>query len=134
LLPNGKVLIAGGETASAELYDPSSETFSTTASMSTERFMATATLLPNGKVLIAGGFATNAELYDPDLETFSATGPMVEGRYQHTATLLPSGKVLIAGGNMGGSSSSAELYDYVSGIFAAIDSMGSTHSNTTSQR
>ena len=69
LLPDGRVLIAGGgrtnanagaladpALASAELYDPGTGTFSATGEMSTPRFGPTATLLNNGKVLIAGGF------------------------------------------------------------------------------
>jgi hypothetical protein len=61
LLPNGKVLIAGGYggsyLASAELYDPASGTFSATGSLAAARDSHTATLLPNGKVLIAGGYS-----------------------------------------------------------------------------
>src|SRR5438874_3619000 len=54
LLPNGKVLVAGGRNgnsilASAELYDPASGSWSATASLTTPRFFHTATLLPNGK-------------------------------------------------------------------------------------
>ena len=70
LLANGKVLIAGGydngtnPVSSAELYEPSSSTFSPTGSMS-PRDDATATLLANGKVLIAGGGDVSAELYSP---------------------------------------------------------------------
>src|SRR5437660_3646931 len=74
LLPNGKVLVAGGRNngvllASAELYDPASGTWSATGSLSAGRYHHTATLLPNGKVLVAGGFAyggysASAELYD----------------------------------------------------------------------
>jgi hypothetical protein len=64
LLPDGKVLIAGGDSscspatnaeASAELYDPIIGAFVATGSMTTPREGHTATLLPNGKVLIAGG-------------------------------------------------------------------------------
>ena len=60
LLPNGKVLVAGGYNngsylASAELYDPASGTWTATGSLNTARFEHTATLLPNGKVLVAGG-------------------------------------------------------------------------------
>src|SRR5439155_14869814 len=56
LLPNGKVLVAGGGDingihASAELYDPASGTWSATGSLTTSRSGHTATLLPNGKVL-----------------------------------------------------------------------------------
>ncbi|HEV2787494.1 MAG TPA: SBBP repeat-containing protein, partial [Solirubrobacteraceae bacterium] len=128
LLPNGKVLAAGGRTsqggaalASAELYDPLTRTWSPTGSMSEERFTHTATLLPNGKVLVAGGFnvgfTTNAqpnsrtaELYDPATGTWSSAGTMSVRHALHTAILLrggacesatpPSycGKVLVASG------------------------------------
>src|SRR6266513_7119 len=53
LLPNGKVLVAGGGDgsilASAELYDPASGTWSATGSLATARFGYTATLMTNGK-------------------------------------------------------------------------------------
>jgi hypothetical protein len=76
LLPDGKVLVAGGSgsngpLASAELYDPGSRSWTATGDMVTPpRQSHTATLLPDGKVLVAGGFATEppvlaAELYDP---------------------------------------------------------------------
>src|SRR6266700_1963316 len=74
-LPNGKVLVAGGEdinfnvVASAELYDPASGNWTATGSLNSARRNYTATLLPNGKVLVAGGVGdsgnvlTDAELY-----------------------------------------------------------------------
>jgi hypothetical protein len=64
LLNNGKVLVAGGESAvpggittlsSAELYDSSTGTWTRTGSMSTSRVFHTATLLGDGEVLVAGG-------------------------------------------------------------------------------
>ncbi len=60
LLPNGKVLVAGGcngsgSLTSAELYDPASGSWTVTGSLNTARDFHTATLLPNGKVLVAGG-------------------------------------------------------------------------------
>src|SRR5262245_15214880 len=57
LLPNGKVLVAGGFDLGtrAELYDPATDTWTMTGSLRTARTMHTATLLPNGKVLVAGG-------------------------------------------------------------------------------
>jgi hypothetical protein len=121
LLPNGKVLAAGGSSdgpsavAAAELYDPATGTWSTTGSMATARH-APAGLLLNGKVLVTGGHSFGAlastELYDPATGTWSTTGSMVTARQVHTATLLPTGKVLVAGGvdATGSALASAEIF------------------------
>jgi len=108
LLPNGKVLIAGGLsgailTASAEIYDPAAGKFSATGSMAEARKTHTATLLPNGKVLIVGGVKeetplASAEIFDPATNNFSATGRMSNARQAHTATMLPNGKDLMTVG------------------------------------
>ena len=81
LLPDGKVLIAGGDGvagASAELYDPSTGICSATGGRTTSRWgLHTATLLATGKVLIAGGRSlVTAELYDTSSGMFTPTGPM----------------------------------------------------------
>src|SRR5260370_30368681 len=63
LLNNGEVLIAGGLGSppgtngldTAELYDPTTRTFSGTGSMTTPPAGHTATLLADGRVLLAGG-------------------------------------------------------------------------------
>jgi hypothetical protein len=126
LLPNGKVLAAGGGYnagyfSSAELYDPASGTWIPTGFMASNRAFHTATLLPNGKVLIAGGLSSQsiynhtsngAELYNPTTGTWRVTGAMAAARYSHSATLLLNGKVLVAGGNRDGSLlASADWYD-----------------------
>ena len=148
LLNNGKILIAGGAVvvagvvdrflASAELYDPSTGTFSATGDMN-EMGCDTATLLANGKVLITRSivydppvvsgrenFVRHAELYDPSTGTFAFTGDMIVGHTGPTATLLANGMVLVAGGDIGdgdGATASAELYDPASGTFALTDRM-----------
>ena len=138
LLKDGSVLVAGGgggsaPLATAEIFDPSAESFAATGSLATARQESTATLLGNGKVLIAGGTGANgqaltsAELYDPDSGTFSPTGAMSIQRAEHTATLLNNGKVLIIGGLQGFGSSqttaTAELYDPDMGTFSPTGSM-----------
>jgi len=155
LLPDGRVLIAGGADTSyeyldsAELYDPASNTFSAVPNpMIAKREGHTATLLPSGKVLIVGGWGDStssydiAEIYDPaavaPAASFTATGPVVTLRYYHSAVLLPSGKVLIAGGNPaegccmpGMSLHHAELYDPATGLFTATGGMYTGRENPT---
>ncbi len=125
LLPNGKVLVAGGDSNgnSAELYDPGTGIWSSTGNLNNAHG-GTATLLRNGKVLVLGGasidVSNSAELYDPATETWSVTGNLNTGRwYAHTATLLPNGEVLVAAGSIGGDDvlESAELYDPVTGTW-----------------
>jgi hypothetical protein len=72
LLPNGLVLITGGNSgaiiSTAELFDPTAGTFSYTfGSMTTARQAHTATLLSNGLVLVAGG---NNGLYIASAESY----------------------------------------------------------------
>jgi N-acetylneuraminic acid mutarotase len=143
LLPNGKVLVAGGVTSSsgrqvAELYDPVSGTWSATGSLATARIRHTATLLPSGKVLVAGGINgptsfASAELYDPGSGTWSATGSMATVRELHEAALLPNGKVLVTGGSTTGDASlaSAELYDPANGTWSATGSMATARADHT---
>lgn len=133
LLPNGKVLLAGGltstgATATAELYDPRSNTFDWTGSMDTPRHAHTGTVLPNGKVLIVGmsstqGATPQAQLYDPGSGTFTNTGGLSYPRNEHAATLLPDGRVLIAGG----SSPNGEIYDPLTGAFTEAGRMQYSH-------
>jgi hypothetical protein len=140
LLPNGKVLVAGGSDgtslflASAELYDPASGNWTATGSLATARSDHTATLLPNGKVLVAGGnnSLANAELYDPATGHWTATGSLTAARSNFTTTLLANGKVLVAGGTGdGGDLMSAELYDPASGNWTATGSLATARSDFT---
>jgi hypothetical protein len=150
LLPDGRVLVAGGANkasdphciggiAAAELYD-ASENFTPTGALSAPRYAHSAVLLQNGKVLVAGGFGdtsdcqdvgvqaqNTAELYDAVTGSFSKTGNMSISRGEHTATVLMNGEVLVAGGGdygAGGTgSATAELYDQSTGAFTPTGSM-----------
>jgi hypothetical protein len=119
LLPDGRVLLAGGEGdgggdggSTAEIYDPATGTFTATGSMTHPRRGHGAVLLANGKVLIVGPHASyGAELYDPATGTFTPTGSPNEWQYIQSTTLLQNGQVLIAGNIR------AELYDPATGKF-----------------
>ena len=77
LLNDGRVLIAGGLDAAtdtshtlsdAQLYDPTTNTFTPTGSLNVGRFYHTATKLADGRVLVAGGYGVSgvtatAEIY-----------------------------------------------------------------------
>jgi len=144
LLRSGKVLVAGGwsvpfqvTTSSAELYDPTTGTWTVTGSMKTARADHVAVLLPSGKVLVAGGQTMepspvearrtdttpirSAELYDPDSGIWTETGRMEVGGDSHGAIVLRSGKVFVMTRTPLTPDGSAQLYDAVSESWSAID-------------
>ena len=140
LLPDGRVLVAGGfssaNLASAEIWDPATGLFTATSNgLSVARGYATSTVLTSGKVLIAGGGDYNdggaasaaADIFDPATGLFSATtSTMNAARHGATATLLNNGKVLIAGGIASNSQvrlATAELYDPATNTFSYTGSM-----------
>ena len=74
LLPDGTVLIAGGDTPDCRPITGGMQCY------------------------FHSGTLIGAELYDPATARFSATGDVTTPRYAHTATLLNNGQVLIIGG------------------------------------
>lgn len=146
LLSDGRVLIAGGidyygpETpifASAEIYDPATETWSATGPMASRRFKHAAVRLESGEVLVIGGTATepsddralsSVELYNPVTGTWKATGSLAQARENPSAALLRDGRVLVAGGVIGrfrdySSLASAEIYDPKTETWTATGAM-----------
>src|SRR5437016_1498640 len=89
LLPNGNVLVAGGE--------------------DWNRGLLPGPCLPNCNPLALN----SAELYEPNAGTWNSSANLNSARSRHTATLLQNGKALVAGGfsNTNGTLNSAELYD-----------------------
>jgi hypothetical protein len=114
LLQDGRVLIAGGGSATVELYDPSTGTFTATGATTASKYLSSAILLPDGRVLLSF-----AELYDPSTGAMTATGSMIDGHAGYP-TLLANGKVLIAGGERGGCGIAVnpELYDPSTRMFS----------------
>jgi len=131
LLPDGRVLVAGGLSssgaplASAEIFDPSAQSgrgaFLPTGSMAQARSRAAVALLPTGKVLVAGGLGqaalASAELFDTLADNgrgaFQPTDGLTAARQRAGAVLLGNGLLLVIGGAdaEGGALASAELFD-----------------------
>ena len=110
-LRDGRVLLGGGDggTTAAELFDPDTDTFTPTGSMSSGRSMVTAHTLPDGRVMVVGGSSLSAgginapldsiELFDPKTGTFSvAPYKLSVGRTWHASALVRDGTVLAMGG------------------------------------
>jgi hypothetical protein len=136
LLPDGKVLIAGGMRRnqdfykSAEVYDPATGKFQPTGDMNQRRVGSVAILLRSGKVLVAGGWVgmggtDSAELYDPATGKFTVIARMTTPRGRPSATLLGDGDVLIAGGEKRDNESlaSAEIFHASSLTFQPTGAM-----------
>jgi hypothetical protein len=108
LLPDGRVLVVGGQNggafgprlATSEIYDPVTGKFTVGPNMKAQRYKLPMGIVPlkDGRVLIAGG-AEQPEIYDPKSNSFNVVpGCKLDAFYYSTATLLDNGDVLLAGG------------------------------------
>lgn len=116
-LEDGTVLVVGGTSApgriapalaSAELYDPAHDTWTTVADLREARWGHSAVLLDDKTVLVAGGMATRsgdslkalrtAEIYHPDTRKWTDAIEMNDARAGHGAVVFKGGQVLVCGG------------------------------------
>jgi N-acetylneuraminic acid mutarotase len=121
LLADGRVLVAGGGIAwdvndhptytnTAEIYNPTTNVWSSAGTFTGARQPHFVHRLASGKVLIAGGetgydlvndhgiWTSTAVLYDPASNSWSAAGSMSHPHVFGASVLLGNGKVLVAGG------------------------------------
>ncbi len=144
-LGDGRVLAAGGIDyyaagrpvhASAEVYDPATETWSLVGTMSTPRIGHRAASLSDGSVLVVGGTDVEdsehhlavLERFDPTTLSFHESGELHVARSQHAVATLLDGRVLVAGGAVGSyghntALRSAELYDPASETIVEVADM-----------
>lgn len=119
LLPDGRVLIAGGVAlgpgtkdrqpiADIEVFDPTTNTFELLDARLPFAVSGPAAAPDgHGGAIIAGGF-DQKRLHDEIVEFSASTGKvstigkMSKARYYFAATLLPDGRVLFTGGGLGG--------------------------------
>jgi WD40 repeat protein len=133
LLPyHGMVLVAGGGTATSEIYDWINDKWLPPVSMNAARTEPSIAVLPNGLVMVAGGIdnsfnaLSSVELYDPVRNTWTPTGSLNVTRAWARAALLASGKVLIAGGyttNYVTALTSIEVYDPSAGTWSIVSQL-----------
>jgi hypothetical protein len=103
LLPNAKVLIAGGTMGGywgndegpkvAELYDPATGTFTAIGDAHDSHYFSASVLLPTGEVLLLA--SQGAELFDPATNTFRPARPYVVPRNYRWTTELDNGDILV---------------------------------------
>jgi Kelch motif len=129
LLPDGKVLVAGGSAyqragsgpyprGDAELYDPTTGTWAETGAMALARSHHSAVLLRDRRVLVVGGYGNSlrptdvGEIYDPATGTWARTAPTRALRWPFAAVSLGDGRVLVVGSmDEGRTQLSAVVYD-----------------------
>lgn len=127
-LNDGRVLVCGGSTAisgadpvaqllsmvsnataSAELFNPATGSWSPTTSLPSARTGHSAAILPDGRVLVAGGvqsgflgiptFLTSASRYNPGTNAWNSTASMGGvGRAISSVATLADGRVMLSGG------------------------------------
>lgn len=127
LLGDGRVLVASGNDASLEVYDPDKDTF-TVVPGKAKHIFGFLVRLRDGRALLGGGDGgvTAAEIFDPDTNALVPAGALAQARSMLSAHTLPDGRVLI----IGGSSMSAgavkepldtvETWDPATGAFALL--------------
>ncbi len=115
LLDDGNVLVIGGNTKQAEIYDYKQNKFIVLDNELNYKRIGGATLtkLFDGRILIVGGnnnwdskiltkikrkIIEQVEIYDPITKTFSVIANMNIPRTAHTSILLEDGRVLVLGG------------------------------------
>ena len=114
LLTNGKVLVTGGTGASgvtetAEIFDPATGLWQSTAALTSKRESHTATLLINGRVLTIGGGGSagplnSAESYDVGLGFAAASQPIITSA---PASIVPGNILALVGSQFRGLSAAS---------------------------
>ena len=130
LLPDGRVLVTGGETLgegptnATEIYDPVNDSWSFAGALAEPRSGHTATSLWDGSVVIAGGWnaqgaLASVEIFDLATESFSYAGALSSARSGHAAAAVGDTVLFIGGWDGAAALSSAEIYDAWTGEISA---------------
>jgi hypothetical protein len=150
LLPDGRVLIAGGYSTAAgyvfaEIFDPRDESFSALPDAQPMRALHAALASDDGRVLLLGGETavpgdeeplpmSSVLRFDPATGRFTRLPPLTMPRTMVRAALLPDGRAMLFGGQhqLDRYAELAELYDPALGgrLIAALDGERALHTVT----
>lgn len=135
-LLDGRVLIFGNQvnfSTTAEIFDPTTNSFTQTGSLNQGRGNTRAVLLNDGRVLIAGGLfhtttyiaLATCEIYDPVTGAFSTTGSLISPRKDHEMVLLADGRVMVLGGTNSSHTplSSTDIFNPATGTWSSGPAM-----------
>ena len=108
LLPDGRVFFVSYYTESTQphVWDPVSNTFTSTSASSYALFCAGHTPLADGRIMIVGGHIADyvgyahATIFNPATNGLAAQPDMNSGRWYPTATTLPNGDVVVVSGDI----------------------------------
>jgi hypothetical protein len=128
LLPDGKVLVAGGKTGNtidtalntAELWDPATQKWTALPPMAHERSAPAACVLPSGRVAVVGGVGTDdamrkdGEVFDPVKREWEPLGAEMAHKHSNVST------VAVAGGLLAVRFHHLELHDEESGRWVTL--------------
>ncbi|MBT9556229.1 MAG: hypothetical protein IV100_09380, partial [Myxococcales bacterium] len=135
VLDDERLLVVGGRTSgitassAVDLFDPATDLWVSSGSLSTPRYHHALVPLANGAVLAIGGFTgvtatASVERYEPVGGSWAPAASMFEPRSSAGASLLPDGRVLVVGGDLGPESgqalASAEVYDPATGTWEPL--------------
>ncbi len=141
MLENGNILVSGGfinlsgnATATGQIYNPVTDTWTATAgNMTSARGEMSSALMHNGKVVIIGGRNLNTwvgqiEIYDPIKNSYDVSANLITNKTNHRVSLLSNNLVLIGPGQISSGpaySSQVELFDpFTSSLITQIPSIG----------
>lgn len=136
VLADGRILVVGGRSlngydlvydlgpmlSSCEIYDPDTNTWTSTGRMSFSRTLHRAVLLQDGRVLVVGGYGCrpgqpddifvvrDAEIWDPATGAWRPAGRTRHERDVPIVHVLSTGKVVVSGGI---DSTTTEIFDPV---------------------
>lgn len=114
-LPSGRIAVTGGNrgyipgasSAANELYDPSTNTWTTGAPIPTLRYWHVAALRADGRMVVGGGLpfsggGTDTFVYDPTLDSWATGLPTTDGHYAGYAASTPDGRIYFLTGRKEG--------------------------------